>query len=135
MTAEFYAEDLGICLSNAEAISSFVEFATKEKAVTSVRPWAKYGKARVYIEFWSQNSLSPIESIDKAHYDCESDDIFISQYRYGMANRMSMARVINLGRSNFSGAKTRESIKEFGVRFYEQKKIRLECPRRCPPKD
>lgn len=127
LSALFYAEDMGISLCKAERIQWFIDLFGQHSAVMQPRPWAKNGIVRVYFDFWSQNSLNPVESIDKSYYCIGCDDVFVVQHRYGSENRTPLSVVADWGRSNFSGAKTRQAIKDFGRVFYEQKANRNKC--------
>lgn len=124
MSAEFYAEDLGINLPLARRIGKFMELAEKTKAVIDPMPWANHDRARVYFEHWSQNKKAAFCSADKWFYCAEKNEIFCTGINYGQWRTRSLAEVIKLfkgGKGNFSGAKTRAVMGELAEVFYAQK--------------
>lgn len=117
-SAIFYSEDLGVSLDAGERMANFMELANHSKAITSCAPWAKHGRARVYFDLWSQNSLSPIDGLDKSFYDAEDDEIYVSTNFYGTSRTIALSTVLTFGKSCFSGAKTRAALKELAEVFY-----------------
>lgn len=118
MSAAFYAENLGIDLCQGKGISDFIEKFKDHKSISRFAEWARGDLIRVYIELWSQNSLNAISALDKAFYDVEEKEIYITQYRYGETTKTPLSKVVLFGRSSFSGAKTRAAIKDLADLFY-----------------
>ena len=87
MSAEFYAEDLGIGLGLAEKVSDFVSLAKNQEAISKVTPWVKDGMVRVYIELWSQNSMKPLDMLEKCFYDAVDHEVYFIQYGYGRTEK------------------------------------------------
>jgi hypothetical protein len=122
--AEFYAEDLGLAPEVAARISWAMTVAPDAKAIEKRTPWAKHGKARVYFDLWSQNSLAAVPGFDRCYYDGERDDAFVAGYFYGRTLERPISDLLWMDRGNFSGAKTRAALREFAEVFYEQKAAR-----------
>ena len=120
MAARFYAESLGITLDQGEAVARFMALAQKSKACISPAPWAKHGKARVYFEIWSQNSLSAIECIEAAYFDAGIGDIFVQQYMYGSRVARPLSEIVSGKKDIFSGSKTKAALVEMAEAFYGQ---------------
>lgn len=124
MSAQFYQEQLGVSLAAAKRIASFMAFARSQKAIESPQPWAKHQKARVYFSLWSQNNRNPIEALQcvgGAYYCAETNEIHLKFYRYGLWVETLSQSVSKYSPSYYSGAKTREEIKQMARCFYEQK--------------
>lgn len=115
--AKFYAEDLGTNLEIGEKIANFMDLALKNDVVESARTWAKHGKIRVYIEFYSQNNRSPIIGMESCYYDALKNDVVITINQYGFFTK-KLSEIRGLSNSSFSGAKTREAIYRFSEAFY-----------------
>lgn len=119
MSGEFYSEDLGVSAHQGIMIADFMMIAHNERAVKAARPWAKEGLARVYIEIWSQNSLNPVEQLTKCYYDADLDDVFFIRSYCGTDSRETLGQIANKRSAGiFSGAKTRQAIKDFAEAFY-----------------
>lgn len=119
--ALFYSEDMRIPIKEATRVAHFIELSRTSSAVEKSSPWAMGGKIRVYLEVWSQNSMRPYCMGEKWYYDATESDIFASGMFYGRMHVARLSSVANMGRSNFSGAKTRARIIELSRAFYEQK--------------
>lgn len=118
MSAEFYAEDLGIDLECASRISRFIDKVINLRAVNSARPWAKNEMARVYVDLWSQNKMEPVMGVSKCYYDAYSDNVCLAISGHHGFSIISLREAASRPNSCFSGAKTREAIKEFAEVFY-----------------
>lgn len=113
--SKFYVESLGCSQDLAHRIEKFVSFCFGKDAVFNVRPWAKNGRFRIYFEFWSQNSLPPFSNwpIVGTFYCPEQNEIFGAYSPKFGGGLYSSLDLLNFSRGKFSGAKTRESIKNF----------------------
>lgn len=119
MSAEFYAEDLGIDINLAKKMSSFLDLARSQKAILEAHPWVRGGMVRVYIEIWSQNKRNPIDMLYKSFYDAVHDEVYFVQYLYGRTEKRTLLDVSKIKSStNFSGANTKAAIREFSEAFY-----------------
>lgn len=117
---KFYAELYGISEVLAKRISNLIEFISEIDCVLTARPWVKNGYCRVYIDIESQNNRHPILIMDSMYYDADENDIFIKLHQY-YTWTIRMSEIRTLGKSNFSGAKTRENIYKMGELFYGEK--------------
>lgn len=124
MSAEFYQEDLGVTAQVAERVAWAMQVAHPHKAIIRRNVWAGHGKVRVYFELWSQNSLPAVRGFDKCFYDADRDDVFVCGYFYGRTLERPMSDLLWMSPGNFSGAKTRNAVREFAEVFYEQKTAR-----------
>lgn len=126
MSAAFYKEMLGCSDAQAERIARFMILCAEHKdAVLSPRPWANYGKARVYFEFWSQNKMPPLKTWHETYYDADEDDCFVVRRAYKIYVKKPLLSLAYLSKwcgYNFSGTKTRAKVQEFLRCFYEQYK-------------
>lgn len=117
--AHFHSEDLGIPMELAENLAKFMAVAHHCNAVTDPKVWSKHGLARVYFELWSQNSLPPLEMLQRAYYDAADDDVyFVRSYPDDDITETLIQVAQKKSRGIFSGAKTRAAIKEFAEKFY-----------------
>lgn len=121
MSAEFYAEDLGISLVLAKRIAWAMTVANGAEAVESRSVWAKHGKARVYFNLRSQNRFNAFRAYDRCYYDANDDELYVSGYSYGIHIKKKFSDAVKMDAGNFSGAKTREALRDFSRVFYEQK--------------
>lgn len=118
----FYAEDLGVSLQQAVKIDRFISLCRKSDAITSVSPWVKGDMIRVYVEFWTQNSRGVFDTnYDKFYYDVIQNDFFVFGYAYGSPIRATGNDVLKWKSGAFSGAKTRQRVKDFLEVFYNEK--------------
>lgn len=124
MSAEFYAEDLGVAPDIAARIAWAMTVAPDAKIIEKRTPWAKHGKCRVYFDLWSQNRIAAVRGFDRCYYDAERDDVFVAGYFYGRTLERPISDLLWMDPGNFSGAKTRTAIREFAEVFYEQKAAR-----------
>lgn len=113
----FYMEDLCCEKEDAEIVCRFVGAASDFDCILSTTPWFKHGMKRIYLEFWSQNSLGPISGLHAAYYDIEEDRIVFKCHWYSF-QFIDLVEIRRLGRSYFSGAKTRNAIYEMKEFFY-----------------
>lgn len=124
-SSKFYAEDLGITQEQAARIAAFMGFCGDIPTIEDPKPWANYGKARVYFDVWSQNKLAPHALIEKWFYDAEANDIFAEVYT-GVKKNHKLSNIVQLAdvqafKSQFSGAKTRQAVISIAEAFYGQK--------------
>lgn len=124
VSAAFYAEDLGVTPEVASRIAWAMACAQGHRAITKRVPWAKHGKARVYFDLWSQNSILAVRGFDRCYYDAERDDAFVAGYFYGRTLERPLSDLLWMDPGNFSGAKTRAALRDFVEVFYEQKAAR-----------
>lgn len=126
MSAAFYKEMLGCNETQADRISKFMMLCGEHKdAVLNPRPWANYGKARVYFEFWSQNNLPPLKTWHATYYDADEDDCVVvrsSDMIYVRKPLIGHAYLEKWCGHNFSGTKTRARVQSFLRCFYERYK-------------
>ena len=117
MNGKFYAEAYQIDLNRAEKIGAFMNSFQSLPLLKDVRVWCKHGKARVYFEMNSQNSLGAFKPAFKFYYDANSNDVFADcgLRTWGL---IPFERLKRFGNSYFSGAKTRKQIFQFIDDFY-----------------
>ena len=118
MNGKFYAEAYSIDLNRAERIGAFMDNFQSDPLLKDVRVWCKHGKARVYFEMNSQNSLGAFKPAFKFYYDANSNDVF-ADCGFRTWGLIPIERLKRFGNSYFSGAKTRKQIFEFIDNFYE----------------
>ncbi len=121
MNGKFYAEAYSIDFERAEKIGAFIDRFNKNALLKDISVWCKHGKARVYFEMNSQNSIGAFKPAFKFYYDAGLNDVIVeaSQNTFGL---FSLFRIKKFGNSYFSGAKTRKQIFEFVDLFYELQK-------------
>lgn len=117
MNGRFYAEAYRINIERAEKIGAFMDRFQSTQLLTNVNVWCKHGKARVYFEMNSQNSIGAFKPAFKFYYDADLNDVIVdtSQNTWGL---FSLFRINKFGNSYFSGAKTRKQIFQFVDDFY-----------------
>ena len=116
----FYKEMYGLDDVCAARIGAFVEEFKNCDLLQTTTPWCKHGKARVYLEFNSQNRFYAFKPAFKIYYDANENDIFVytSDNTFGL---VKFSRLKSFGNSYFSGAKTRKEIFYFMDKFYAKK--------------
>ena len=117
MNGKFYAEAYSISIERAEKIGAFMEEFQSLPLLKDVRIWCKYGKARVYFEMNSQNSLGAFKPAFKFFYDADANDVF-ADCGFKTWGTIEISRLKRFGNSYFSGAKTRKQIFQFIDDFY-----------------
>ncbi len=117
MNGKFYAEAYSIDINRAEKIGAFIDSFQSLPLLADVNVWCKHGKARVYFEMNSQNSLGAFKPAFKFYYDADLNDVIVDTSRntWGL---FSLLRIKKFGNSYFSGAKTRKQIFQFVDDFY-----------------
>lgn len=121
MNGRFYAEAYSVDIERAEKIGAFIDRFNKNGLLNDISVWCKHGKARVYFEMNSQNSLGAFKPAFKFYYDADLNDVIIdtSKNTWGL---LPLLRIKKFGNSYFSGSKTRKQIFEFVDLFYELQK-------------
>lgn len=121
----FFTEQFKCSNVHAERLAWFVRIAGQLPAVEKPNPWAKHGHVRVYFSLISQNKRPAIDGIRNAYYCANEDDLLIEGALFDRRLPIRpIAQIVNLPNDRFSGAKTRESIKQLCRVFYEQKASR-----------
>ena len=117
MNGNFYAEAYSIDINRAERIGAFMDNFQSEPLLKGIRVWCKYGKARVYFEINSQNSLGAFKPAFKFYYDADLNDVIVD-CGFRTWGAIEISRLKRFGNSYFSGAKTRKQIFQFIDDFY-----------------
>jgi hypothetical protein len=109
--ARFIAEDKNIDPTSAKKLADFFEKVKHIKAVVNPVIYCDHGKARVYFDLWSQNNLPAMEGLYRSYYDAEKDTVILvrklcSFYYDDIKDIKFHCRGL------FSGAKTREALRE-----------------------
>lgn len=121
MSPKFIAEDKGIDIDSAKRVSQFLSFCYQFSFINDVSVWVKTENIRVYFEIKSQNRFYAVDNCQKTYYCAIANQLFFDSYRYGQTTKYEPERVVNFDRGMFSGAKTREMVKEFCREFITKK--------------
>jgi len=115
--AAFYVEDLGLSEVLAKRIEWFQTRFRDHKAIDRISgPWTKHG-VRLYIDLWSQNRRPALDSLERAYYDVEANDIFI----VAVGKNWELSWIIwKFTNRRYAGAKTRDAIKLLAEEFYAE---------------
>ena len=122
MNGKFYAEAYSIDFERAEKIGAFIDRFNKNDLLKDISVWCKHGKARVYFEMNSQNSLGAFKPAFKFFYDADKNDVF-ADCGFRTWGTIEISRLKRFGNSYFSGAKTRKQIFQFIDSFYVFAKV------------
>lgn len=102
----------------AHNMALFTHFCANENAVSNLNNWARGDRARVYFKFESQNSLYPVQFLEKVYYCAFRNNIYTVMNVLGQVSIRPLS-ALSYRPYGFSGAKTREAIKGFSSRFYK----------------
>lgn len=108
--AEFLVYDKGVSYYHGFFIAAFMMLCDNHSAITK-NYIPTYFNTRVYFEFWSQNSLPPLQRFEKFYYDAMMDTICFK----GAFSSSGLVKLstIDTALIKFNGAQTRLKILDF----------------------
>lgn len=108
--AEFLVYDKGVSYYHGFFMAAFMVLCDNHSAITK-NYIPTYFNTRVYFEFWSQNSLPPLQRFEKFYYDAMMDTICFK----GAFSSSGLVKLstIDTALIKFNGAQTRLKILDF----------------------
>ena len=119
LTCSFIMENEMAEHREAYNMALFTHFCMNEDVVKDLNNWVRGDRDRVYFKFDSQNSLCPIQFLEKVYYCAAQNNIYTVMDIFG-SSRVNPLSALNYRPCGFSGAKTREAIRDFSSRFYKE---------------
>lgn len=109
--AEFLVYDKGVSYYHGFFMAAFMVLCDNHAAITK-NFITTYFNTRVYFEFWSQNSLPPLQRFEKFYYDAMMDTICFKMAIAGYSEIVTLS-TIDISLIKFSGAGTRAKFFDF----------------------
>jgi hypothetical protein len=116
---KFIQENYGVTESIAIRMEKFTDFCERFDFINNASVWCKKG-TRVYFDVKSQNRFYPVDCCAKQYYNAEQNTIVFNQYKAMRRNDFYPNDILRFQRGMFSGAKTRENLKDFCRRFLDE---------------
>ena len=108
--AEYLVDSKRVSYYHGFYMSAFIELCNNHTAITN-NYIPTYFNTRVYFEFWSQNSLPPLQRFEKFYYDAVMDTICFK--RDFSSSGLVKLSTIDIALIKFNGAQTRLKILDF----------------------